>query len=642
MYILIIIFPLLGFLGTSLFGRLFGKGSCIITSLFTGFSFLLSCNLFLNIEYTNNIYLIKIIEWVYSDNLKIDWCFYFDSLSTIMLIVVTFISTLVHIYSIEYMKEDPHLVRFMSYLSLFTFFMIILVTANNFLQLFVGWEGVGVSSYLLINFWFTRIQANKSAIKAMLVNRVGDFFLLLAIFSIFFIINSLDFDIVFSMIPYIKNINLQIISYNVPIVDVIGLFLFLGAMGKSAQVGLHTWLPDAMEGPTPVSALIHAATMVTAGVFLIIRCSYIFENAPNILKFMAVVGSMTAFFAATTGLFQNDIKKIIAYSTCSQLGYMIFVCGLSGYEVSIFHLSNHAFFKALLFLGSGSIIHALSDEQDIRRMGGLKNILPFSYTVTLIGSMALMGIPFLSGFYSKDVILEIAISKYSSIGYFCFLFGIFAAFFTAFYSVRLIYLVFLTRPNGIKKSILNAHESSKFMYIPLILLCIMSIFIGFFSRDLFIGLGNSFWSASIFIYPINYNNIDSEFIFTYYKLLPLVLVLLATVVAYSIYRYKIVEFFYIKKLPNYVKFYTFFNKKWYFDRIFNECITQNILQLSYYFTYNSVDRGLLEKIGPYGSVNLLLSFFKKIKFIQGGIIFTYLLYFILFILFFIFVIYIIN
>jgi proton-translocating NADH-quinone oxidoreductase chain L len=297
------------------------------------------------------------------------------------------------------MEHDPHLPRFMSYLSLFTFFMLILITANNFLQMFVGWEGVGLSSYLLINFWFTRIQANKAAIKAMLVNRVGDFAILLAIFSIYFIFNTLDYEVIFTLVPLVLNYSVVIGFLKLPLLDLICILLFIGAMGKSAQLGLHTWLPDAMEGPTPVSALIHAATMVTAGVFLLARCSFIFEFSPVALNFVTFIGSLTAFFAATTGLFQNDMKKVIAYSTCSQLGYMIFSCGLSSYEVGVFHLSNHAFFKALLFLGAGSVIHAVNDEQDMRKLGGLQKLLPFSYAIMLIGSLALMGFPFLTGFY---------------------------------------------------------------------------------------------------------------------------------------------------------------------------------------------------------------------------------------------------
>jgi len=344
MFILIILLPLFGFFSGSLFGRFIGLGVCYITTSTVFLSFLLSLVLFYDVISTGSIYKISMGSWIFVDSLNIEWCFCFDSLTSIMLIVVTFISTLVHLYSTEYMEHDPHLARFMSYLSLFTFFMLILITANNFLQMFVGWEGVGLCSYLLINFWFTRIQANKSAIKAMLVNRVGDFFILLGIFSIYYVFNSLDYDSVFSLSAQAINYKIFFGGFEFSAIDIICILLFLGAMGKSAQLGLHTWLPDAMEGPTPVSALIHAATMVTAGVFLIARCSYLFELSPMCLTIIMFIGSATAFFASTTGLFQNDMKKVIAYSTCSQLGYMIFACGLSSYEVGIFHLSNHAFF----------------------------------------------------------------------------------------------------------------------------------------------------------------------------------------------------------------------------------------------------------------------------------------------------------
>ena len=360
-----------------------------------------------------------------------------------MLIVVTFISFLVHIYSIGYMSADPHIPRFMSYLSLFTFFMLILISANNFVQMFVGWEGVGLCSYLLINFWFSRIQANKAAIKAMLVNRVGDFGLALGIIAIYSLFKSVDYSIVFAMSKHFESSIFQVLNLEFNYLTIICILLFIGAIGKSAQLGLHTWLPDAMEGPTPVSALIHAATMVTAGIFLLARCSPLFEYAPNALIFVAIIGALTAFFAAATGLLQNDIKRVIAYSTCSQLGYMVFACGLSNYSVGIFHLANHAFFKALLFLSAGSVIHALSDEQDMRKMGGLRKLLPFTYAMIFIGSLSLMGFPFLTGFYSKDVILELTYAKYTSLSYIIYWLGTISAFLTAFYSIRLIYLVFL-------------------------------------------------------------------------------------------------------------------------------------------------------------------------------------------------------
>jgi len=420
MYLLIVALPLLGFLFGILGGRWISLGAGYLTTICVFFSFIFSGAAFYNNLSSSETIIIFLNPWMFSDSLFLDWSFCFDSLTCTMLVIVTFISTLVHLYSTEYMDTDPHKARFMSYLCLFTFFMLILVTANNFIQMFVGWEGVGLSSYLLINFWFTRIQANKSAIKAMLVNRIGDFFLLLAIFTLYFLFNTLSYDVVFSLIPLAVGFNLQIGGFSFPIIDLICIFIFLGAVGKSAQLGLHTWLPDAMEGPTPVSALIHAATMVTAGVFLISRCSYIFEFSPFVLNLICFLGSCTAFFAATTGLFQNDMKKVIAYSTCSQLGYMIFACGLSSYDVGIFHLSNHAFFKALLFLSAGSVIHAVGDEQDMRKLGGLKNLLPFSYAMTLIGSLALIGFPFLSGFFSKDIILEVSYSKYTLQGHFSF------------------------------------------------------------------------------------------------------------------------------------------------------------------------------------------------------------------------------
>ncbi|MAE59581.1 MAG: NADH-quinone oxidoreductase subunit L, partial [Halobacteriovorax sp.] len=351
-----------------------------------------------------------------------------------MIVVVGTVSTLVHMYSYGYMSGDPHLSRFMSYLSFFTFFMLMLVTADNFIQLFLGWEGVGLCSYLLIGFWSTRIQANKSAIKALILNKIGDFGVLIAIVLVFLVFQSVDFSTVFALVPFFFNKTVFFLFWEVNVITLICFLFFIGAVGKSAQLGLHTWLPDAMEGPTPVSALIHAATMVTAGVFLIIRCSPLFEYSPTMLSVITFVGALTAFFAATAGTVQNDLKKVIAYSTCSQLGYMVFSCGLSGYAVSLFHLANHAFFKALLFLSAGCVIHSLSDEQDMRRMGGLVKLLPLTYTLFLIGTLALTGFPFLTGFYSKDVILEIAYTHYSVSSLFSYWLGTLTAGFTAFYS----------------------------------------------------------------------------------------------------------------------------------------------------------------------------------------------------------------
>ncbi len=631
MTILILLFPFLGFLSGSFQGRYNIKGSGYLTTLCTFFSFLISLSLLISITKNGITYTFIGEKWIHIDSLVLNWSLYVDSITSIMLVVVTFISTLVHLYSTEYMEFDPHFSRFMSYLSLFTFFMLILITGNNYLQMFVGWEGVGVSSYLLINFWFTRIQANKSAIKAMLVNRVGDFALLLALFSLIFIFNTLDYEIIFSIAPYILNYKISIGNFNFFLIDIICIFLFIGAMGKSAQLGLHTWLPDAMEGPTPVSALIHAATMVTAGVFLLARSSYLLEFSSITLNFIVIVGSLTAFFASTTGLFQNDLKKVIAYSTCSQLGYMIFACGLSSYDVGLFHLSNHAFFKALLFLGAGSVIHALNDEQDMRKMGGLRRILPYSYGIMLIGSLALIGFPFLAGFYSKDIILEISFAKYNIVGQLSYILGSLAAFCTSFYSTRLLYLTFLSLTNGNKQIIFNAHEGSLRMTLPLFFLSILSVTIGYLSKDLFIGFGTDFWNSSIFILPKNYNLTDIEFINLFYKLLPLVLVLTGGGGAYLLYSNFMNSLFIMKLTPNIYNFYTFFNKKWYFDRIINEFLNQKALVFFLNFTYQIIDRGLLEKVGPLNIVNIIKYFYKKIRGIQTGFILQYIIYIISFI-----------
>ena len=625
MLFLIVFLPLIGFFSGSLFGRFLGFGVCILTTFNVFLSLVFSLVLFNDIITNEVVYKLVLDSWIFSDSIFIKWSFCFDSLTSIMLIVVTFISTLVHLYSIEYMRYDPHLQRFHSYLSLFTFFMLILITANNFLQMFVGWEGVGLSSYLLINFWFTRIQANKAAIKAMLVNRVGDFALLLAIFIMYCIFNTLDYDLIFTLVPLFVDYNIVIGVLQFPVIDVICILLFIGCMGKSAQIGLHSWLPDAMEGPTPVSALIHAATMVTAGVFLLARCSFIFEFSPLALNFVLFIGSLTAIFASTTGLFQNDMKKVIAYSTCSQLGYMIFACGLSSYQLGVFHLSNHAFFKALLFLGAGSVIHAVADEQDMRKMGGLQRLLPFSYAIMLIGSLALMGFPFLTGFYSKDAILELAFAQYNIGSHFAYYLGCFAAFFTAFYSVRLLFLVFLSNPNGNRKVILNAHEGSWEIGLPLFILSVFSVLIGYLTKEIFIGFGTKFWGTAIFILPQNYGLSDIEFINLFAKLFPLILTILGSCLAYLIYAFELNSFFFFKQKLGFKYLYSFINKKWYFDRFYNQFISQNILNLSYFFAYKDIDRGLLERLGPSGIAKAVFSCSDRLKVLQSGFIYHYLL-----------------
>jgi len=483
MYILIVLLPLVSSCFAGVFGRKLGfKGSSAFSSVCLSLVFLLSIMAFYEVSINACCVYIKLTTWVDSGTLNINWGFMFDSLTTTMCCIVSFVSFLVHLYSIEYMAHDPHLPRFMAYLSLFTFFMLVLVTADNFAQMFVGWEGVGLCSFLLINFWYTRVQANKAAIKAMIINRIGDFGLMIGILLIFVNYKTLDYATVFALTPLLQEKTTNFLNFNINLLTLVSFFLFIGVIGKSAQLGLHTWLPDAMEGPTPVSALIHAATMVTAGVFLLGRCSPIYEFTENFLKYIVFLGSATSFFAATVGLLQNDLKKVIAYSTCSQLGYMIFVCGLSHYEVGVFHLANHAFFKALLFLGAGSVIHSLLDEQDMRKMGGLKNLLPFTYSTMVIGSLALVGFPFLTGFYSKDLILEIAFGKYNYDGYFSYSLGTLSAFLTTFYSTRLLFLAFLSNPNGYKPVIENALESSYLISIVLGILAVPSVFIGFFLK----------------------------------------------------------------------------------------------------------------------------------------------------------------
>jgi proton-translocating NADH-quinone oxidoreductase chain L len=625
MFFLSIIFlPLLGSIFSGLFGKYLGhKGSVIISTSTVFLTFLFSLNVLYNlIKYEKN-YHITIAQWISSGLFHCNWGFLFDTLTVVMLIVVTSISTLVHIYSSNYMSQDPHLSRFMSYLSLFTFFMIILVTGDNFVQMFVGWEGVGFCSYLLINFWFTRLQANKAAIKAMLVNRVSDFIFVLGLLIIFVNLKSVEYFSVFASISLLKDFTCIFFNYNLYIIDIICILLFIGAMGKSAQIFLHIWLPDAMEGPTPVSALIHAATMVTAGVYLVARCSPIFEYSILSLKFIVIIGAMTAFFASTVGLVQNDLKKIIAYSTCSQLGYMFFACGLSNYSLAVFHLSNHAFFKALLFLSAGSVIHAMSDEQDIRKMGGLKRILPFTYTMFLIGSLSLMGFPFLTGFYSKDVILEVAYASFDEIGHFAYWLGTISAMCTAFYSTRLIYFTFLSKTNSHKNVIIHAHDAPFIMALPLGILAFGSIFIGYLTKDMFIGLGTNFWNNSIYI---NYNNIqmiDAEFLPTYIKLLPVILSIFSLFIALFLYHLKF-KFFYKIKTSNLGKLiYNFLNRKWFFDKIYYEFLSQNVLKISYDITYKIIDKGLIEILGPYGIVYVFTQWSRNLSYFQTGYIFHY-------------------
>jgi len=545
-------------------------------------------------------------SWIHCFNFNISWGFLFDNLTFVMLVVVNIVSFLVHIYSVMYMWGDPALPRFMSYLSLFTFFMLILVTSSNLIQMFVGWEGVGICSYLLINFWSTRIQANKAALKAMVVNKFGDIALMLSIAVSFYFFKTVEFTTLFKMTPFFVNESINLLGYNLFVLDFFCLLLFIAAVGKSAQLGLHMWLPDAMEGPTPVSALIHAATMVTAGVFLIVRCSPIFEYAPNILALVVFIGALTAFFAGTIGLVQHDLKKVIAYSTCSQIGYMFFTCGLSCYGLSMFHLLTHAFFKALLFLSAGSVIHALMGEQDIRRMGGLVNVLPFTYTMMLIGSLALAGAPFLAGFYSKDIILETAFGTYDSgFAKFASLLGLFAAFLTAAYSYRLLYFVFLAKPNHNRLPFYE--EADLVLGTPLIILVVGSIFSGYLLKDVFIGLGSNFFYDSILTLPQNLKYVNSEFVPASIKVLPTVFSVSGVLfmIFFTQLSFTAVS---IKLSVN--NLYRFLVNKWYFDKVFGFGFSNSIMLFANNVCYKIWDTFFLI-FGAEGCVNFYFELRNK-------------------------------
>ena len=557
---LIIFAPLIGaILGYSL-KPLGDRYTEVTTTAFLFFSAVLSIIFFYNGIFYGEYANYKIIEWISSGNLNVNWSIKIDPLSSIMLVVVTSISSLVHLYSIGYMSHDPNKPRFMAYLSLFTFAMLMLVVSDNFLQLFFGWEGVGLCSYLLIGFWYKKNSANDAAIKAFLVNRVGDFGLAIGIFLIFNYFGTVNYDEVFSKVASLSTKEINFLGLDVGLITLISITLFIGAMGKSAQFLFHTWLPDAMEGPTPVSALIHAATMVTAGVFLVVRCSPIFEYSQTALNFIAVIGMITAVFAASVALVQNDIKKIIAYSTCSQLGYMFFAAGVGAYHVAIFHLFTHAFFKALLFLGAGSVIHAFKDEQDIRKMGGVWKQIPYTWALMLIGTLALTGFPLLSGFYSKDAIIEFAYFKNSSIGYYAMTVGIFTAFLTAIYSWRLFFKTFHGKYNNTDLPIEKTHESPIIMLVPLILLSLGALFAGYTFKELLIGHNYlNFWNKSIFfIKEIEHVHLPFWLLFS-----TPVLVIISIPLAYYLYIKNKNILSEVKKINE--PLYNFLLDKWYFD-----------------------------------------------------------------------------
>ena len=619
MEISIIALPLIASIISGFFGKLIGdRSSEIITSLLVSISAIFSVLVLYEVvvnQYQENII---IATWISSGSLEVNWSMKIDSLSAVMLVVVTSVSALVHIYSIGYMSHDPHKPRFMAYLSLFTFAMLMLVTADNFIQLFFGWEGVGLCSYFLIGFWFKKESANKAAIKAFVVNRVGDFGFALGIFLIFYLFGTVNYSEVFAEIPNITDKDLVFLGITFNAVDLICLLLFIGAMGKSAQILLHTWLPDAMEGPTPVSALIHAATMVTAGVFLVVRCSPIYEYSDLALNIITIVGMSTAFFAATVALVQNDIKKIIAYSTCSQLGYMFFATGVGAYNVAMFHLFTHAFFKALLFLGSGSVIHAFKDEQNINNMGGVWKKLPYTYSLMIIGTLALTGFPFLSGFYSKDAIIEFAYLRGNTTGYYAAGIGIFTAFLTSIYSWRLIFKTFHGEYNNKEIKIDETHESPIVMLIPLVLLSIGAIFAGFLFKELFIGYEglNNFWRDSIFfLKPLSTDHPPLWFL-----LLTPTLVILSIPLAYYLFLKN-------RNLPERLAsinkpLYQFLLNKWYFDELYDVLFVKPSKKLGL-FLWKFFDLKIIDGFGPDGISSMIKKFSVKANKFQSGYIYQY-------------------
>jgi NADH-ubiquinone oxidoreductase chain 5 len=624
MFILLTINLLFSAMFSGLFGNLIGKNGVKLYSIFCLLLniFIIFIHFFFELSTTSTI---NLGNWISSGFLTVTWTFALDDLTLAMLLVVNFISLLVHIFSISYMAQDPHFIRFMSYISLFTFFMNILVTGDNFIILFLGWEGVGLCSFLLISFWFTRIQANKSSLKAIIVNRISDFILTFGIVLIFYYTLSLDFSTNFAILSFFKQVNIFLFNdiFYFHALTVIAICLYGGAVGKSAQILLHTWLPDAMEGPTPVSALIHAATMVTAGVFLLIKSSWLLELSPKTLLFIGFSGALTSLFAASSGLLLSDIKKIIAYSTCSQLGYMVFICGLSNYSVSLFHLVNHAIFKALLFLCAGAIIHSLSNEQDIRRMGGLLKLLPLSYSTFLIASLAITGFPFLTGFFSKDIILETALGLFGVNNLFVSWLGVLTAFLTAVYSLRILFSVFYLSPNMFRITIKHLHESPFFIGVPLIILAIGSIFFGFFAKDLFIGSGTLFLASNIFIDLYHNVIIDTEYIPTFVKLLPFFFTCSGFLLYTLIHFYSYFFLYYYIFFYNYI--YFFLSNKWHFDKLYNVFFIRNIFVFSKKNIYHFIDKGFLEVFGPFGSYNTLRFWKIGYSYFQTGNVSDYIL-----------------
>ena len=619
---LIVFLPLFASLVVGFFGK---KLNLILSHIFSCTMIIIPFFLslyFLNLTLSENYNLVvPLFEWLKSGDLVTEWSLRLDLLTSVMLVVVTSVSSLVHIYSIGYMSHDSHQTRFFAYLSFFTFAMLILVTSNNFLQLFFGWEGVGLASYLLIGFWYKKDTANSAAMKAFVVNRVGDFGFLIGLAILFYYAGSLNFDVIFSLNEQLSLSTFSIFSKEFNVLNTACFFLFMGAMGKSAQLFLHTWLPDAMEGPTPVSALIHAATMVTAGIFLVARCSPLFEMSPSILSFITVIGASTAFFAATVALVQNDIKRIVAYSTCSQLGYMFVALGSGAYQIAIFHLFTHAFFKALLFLGSGSVIHAVSDEQDIRKMGGLYKLIPFTWIVMLIGTLGLTGAPLMSGYYSKDGIIEAAFVSQTEGNLYAFYLLVLSALLTSFYSWRLIFLTFNGKSNIPTEIFSKIHESPKVMLFPLFILSIFTIFSGVYFVDYFMYHDYQYlWQSSIYLSENNHVIESIHYVPKWVKYSPLVMMVIGLITA-------VIFYLLYPKVPKFLSsqfnpVYKFLLNKWYFDEIYEFIFVRNISRIGNFLS-NFGDKRIIDGLGPDGISLRVMDIAKQISRVQTGYIYHY-------------------
>ncbi|MBM3517200.1 MAG: NADH-quinone oxidoreductase subunit L [Alphaproteobacteria bacterium] len=621
LYAVIVLLPLGAAIIAGLFGRLIGdRGANAVTCLAVIASAVLSIIGLAESVEGGSVERVVLFTWFESGSFTATWQLRIDALTGVMLVTVSGVSALVHVYSIGYMAHDPHKPRFMAYLSLFTFAMLSLVTADNLLQLFFGWEGVGLCSYLLIGFWYRRPAANAAAIKAFIVNRIGDFGFALGIMGVFLAFGAIDFDTIFGGAPALEGKTFSFLGLELDTLTTITFLLFLGAMGKSAQIGLHTWLPDAMEGPTPVSALIHAATMVTAGVFMVARLSPLFEYAPWTLAFVTVIGATTALMAATIGLVQNDIKRVIAYSTCSQLGYMFFAAGVSAYSAAIFHLFTHAFFKALLFLGSGAVIHAMADEQDMRKMGGLYRKLPVTYAVMWIGSLALAGVPIFAGFYSKDIILEAAFASASPVSGYAFWLGIGAAVLTAFYSWRVLFMTFHGAPRASAEVMAHAHEAPATMTAPLIVLALGAVLAGALAYEPLVGTESAFWGSALLVLPEHAVLEAAHHVPFWVKAAPTVVAVIGILAAWYMYiRSPATP---ARLAAAHPELYRFLLNKWYFDELYEVALVRPAKFVGYWL-WRGGDGRVIDGFGPDGAAATIVRLARRASALQSGYLYHY-------------------